>query len=205
MPGVSRSTKKAVIPSCPGAVRVSRTQRAENCAKLVQTFCPLTIHSSPRCVARVVSDARSLPDPGSGKALTPVLFAAQQPRHHLGGKRRRRVVDHRGCEHLEHRIRPGFGESATDHLFADDRAQQGGTAQSADLGGPAVAHPAGVIQRAAHPGELPHIALQRVVGAGVRSLSSSQARKPARNSSTFTAWDGRPRAGARSRARRCDG
>jgi alkylation response protein AidB-like acyl-CoA dehydrogenase len=32
MPGVSRSTKNAVIPSWPGAVRVSRTQRVEYCA-----------------------------------------------------------------------------------------------------------------------------------------------------------------------------
>ena len=67
MPGVSRSTKNAVIPSWPGAVRVSRTHRVENCAKLVQTFCPLTIQLSPSWTARVVSDARSLPDPGSEK------------------------------------------------------------------------------------------------------------------------------------------
>ena len=32
MPGVSRSTKKAVIPSWPGAVRVSRMHRVEYCA-----------------------------------------------------------------------------------------------------------------------------------------------------------------------------
>lgn len=38
MPGVFMSTKKAVIPPWPGAVRVSRTQRVEYWARLVQTF-----------------------------------------------------------------------------------------------------------------------------------------------------------------------
>ena len=71
MPGESMSTKNAVMPSCLGVsgdpVRVSRTQRFENWAKLVHTFWPLITHSSPRWVALVVSDARSLPEPGSEK------------------------------------------------------------------------------------------------------------------------------------------
>ncbi len=79
IPGVSKSTKNAVMPSWPGAVRVSRMQRVENCAKLVQTFCPLMIQLSPSCTARVVSDARSLPEPGS-----------ENPWHHCSSPRSKR-------------------------------------------------------------------------------------------------------------------
>src|SRR3954471_23757752 len=72
IPGVSRSTKNAVIASwlgVPGApVRVSRTHRVAYCAKLVHTFWPLITQLSPRCSARVVNDAKSLPEPGSEKA-----------------------------------------------------------------------------------------------------------------------------------------
>ena len=41
--------------------------RWEYWAKLVHTFWPLMIQRSPSCTARVVSDARSLPEPGSEK------------------------------------------------------------------------------------------------------------------------------------------
>ena len=71
-PGVSRSTKNAVMASWFGVsaspVRVSRMHRVAYCAKLVHTFWPLMIHSiAAVCTARVVSDARSLPEPGSEK------------------------------------------------------------------------------------------------------------------------------------------
>ena len=101
-----------------------------------------------------------------GKALTPLLATAEQPRHHFCGEFGWGVIDHRGREHLEHRIRPGFGETAADDLLADDRAKQRGPAQPADFDRPAVAHPIGVVQRPADPGELLHMALQRVVGPG---------------------------------------
>lgn len=61
------STKNAVIPSWPGAVRVNSTQRVEYWAKLVHTFWPLMIQVSPSGMARVDRDARSLPEPGSEK------------------------------------------------------------------------------------------------------------------------------------------
>src|SRR5581483_3237162 len=64
-PGASMPARKAVIPPWPGAVRASRTQRAAYWARLVQTFCPLTTQSPTRGTARVASDARSLPAPGS--------------------------------------------------------------------------------------------------------------------------------------------
>ena len=69
IPGESVSTKNAVIAWWLGVsaspVRVSKMHRCEYWAKLVQTFWPLMIHLSPRWTARVVSEARSLPEPGS--------------------------------------------------------------------------------------------------------------------------------------------
>ena len=75
-------------------------------------------------------------------------------------------------------------------LYDADWMRYGWPVEVGGLGGPAL---------------LRAIVGEEVVGPGVRSFSSSHARRPARNSSTFTAWDGRRRAGARSRARRCGG
>ena len=74
IPGVSMSTKNAVMPrwrESAGPVRVSSTQRSENWARLVQTFWPLITHleavlaSPPSGTARQRRDARSLPESGS--------------------------------------------------------------------------------------------------------------------------------------------
>ena len=74
MPGVSMSTKNAVMPRCRDSgvpVRVRSTQRSEYWARLVHTFWPLitqaaAVSGSPPCgVARHRSDARSLPVDGS--------------------------------------------------------------------------------------------------------------------------------------------
>ena len=80
IPGVSMSTKNAVMPRWRDSgvpVRVSRTQRSEKSAMLVHTFWPLIVQVlavsasppfGPRFgVARQLSDARSLPLPGSEK------------------------------------------------------------------------------------------------------------------------------------------
>ncbi len=70
MPGVSMSTKKAVIPRWADSgvpVRVRSTQRAANWARLVHTFWPLTRQPSPWRVARHMSEPRLLPVPGSEK------------------------------------------------------------------------------------------------------------------------------------------
>ena len=124
------STKNAVMPAWPGAVRVSRTHRDAYCARLVQTFWPLITQLSPRCSARVVRDARSLPEPGSGEALAPLFGAVEQPRHHVGREFGAGVGDHRRCEHLDHRVDAGFGEEAGGHLLAEDRPQHGRTAEA---------------------------------------------------------------------------
>jgi hypothetical protein len=79
IPGVSMSTNSAVIPRWADSivpVRVSRTHRCEYCARLVQTFWPVTCHPSSPRTARHASDARLLPVPGS-----------ENPWHHTSSPR----------------------------------------------------------------------------------------------------------------------
>ena len=62
------SHKKYVNPACLGTFGSVRATRIAICAFWapdVHTFCPLTIQSSPSRTARVASDARSDPAPGS--------------------------------------------------------------------------------------------------------------------------------------------
>ena len=57
-----------MIPLCLGRSGAERTisiPRSASLASEVQTFCPLTIHSSPSSSARVLRPARSEPAPGS--------------------------------------------------------------------------------------------------------------------------------------------
>jgi hypothetical protein len=70
MPGLSMSTKRAVMPlwADSGApVRARSTQRSAYWARLVQTFWPVTRQTSPDRVARHDSAARLLPVSGSEK------------------------------------------------------------------------------------------------------------------------------------------
>ena len=70
MPGLSMSTKRAVMPLWADSgvpVRVRSTQRSANWARLVQTFWPVTRQPSSVRTARQDSEARLLPVPGSEK------------------------------------------------------------------------------------------------------------------------------------------
>ena len=70
IPGLFISTNKQLIPLCLGAstsVRARSKHQWALWALLVQIFEPLTTNSSPSCTARVDSEARSLPEPGSEK------------------------------------------------------------------------------------------------------------------------------------------
>ena len=87
IPGLSMSTKSAVIPRWADSgvpVRTRSTQRCANWAKLVHTFCPLTSQPSSVRVARQARDAEVAPGARLGEALAPGLVAPQQARHHLG-------------------------------------------------------------------------------------------------------------------------
>ena len=70
-PGWSMSMTKKVMPWCLGAsgsVRARRMPQREYWAPDVQTFWPLTVHSSPSRTALVCRLARSEPAPGSLKS-----------------------------------------------------------------------------------------------------------------------------------------
>ena len=51
-----------------GSVRAMSIPKSAKCAQVLQTFWPVTTHSSPSRIARVASDARSEPAPGSEKS-----------------------------------------------------------------------------------------------------------------------------------------
>ena len=68
MPGASIGTTKVEIPRCLGAsgsVRAASQPMLELCPPEVQIFWPLITYSSPSRMARVCSEARSEPAPGS--------------------------------------------------------------------------------------------------------------------------------------------
>ena len=65
------SSAKYVRPLCfgtSGSVRATSIPRWAMCASVFQTFWPFTTHSSPSRTARVASEARSDPAPGSLKS-----------------------------------------------------------------------------------------------------------------------------------------
>ena len=67
-PGDSMSISRKLIPLCfaaSGSVRTRRNIQSALSAYDVQTFCPLTTKTSPSRTARVRSEARSDPAPGS--------------------------------------------------------------------------------------------------------------------------------------------
>ena len=105
IPGVSMSTKNAVMPrwrESAGPVRVRSTQRSEYWARLVQTFWPLITHVvAVRGVAvgnraaaqrRQVASRARLREP-----LAPHLGAREQAGDDLGGELGRREVDERSA------------------------------------------------------------------------------------------------------------
>ena len=169
IPGVSMSTKNAVMPrwrDSAGPVRVSSTQRSEYWARLVQTFWPLITHvDAVRGVAvgngaaaqgREVAAGARLREP-----LAPHLGAREQAGDDLGGELGRREVDERRREHLDQREEPGIGEVARRERRAELGAQHRRAAEAADALRPSVAHPARVEQDRLHPLHLGDVVVER--------------------------------------------
>ena len=218
MPGVSMSTKNAVMASWLGVsaspVRVSRTHRVrvlgEAGPHLLAVDDPLI---AAFCTARVVSDARSLPEPGSEKPWHHVSSPRQQPRHHLGGQFGRRVVDHRRAS-APRASSTGPGRSSPRPTISSPTigAQDRRTAEPARRLRPAVAHPAGVVQRPQHAGDAapgarrasgPRRRCQVVLVEPGSQRRAERRRVRTGQSSALRAF--RSRAGDRSRGRRCAG
>ncbi len=70
-----------------GSVRASRTAKSARSAHVVQIFWPVITQSSPSRSARVDSEARSLPDPGSLNSWHQISSARV-----IGGRKRRRCA-----------------------------------------------------------------------------------------------------------------
>ena len=99
--GSRMSTMKKVIPRCFGAsgsVRAIRMPKSACWALEVQTFWPSTTHSSPSRTARVASDARSEPAPGSLKSWHQHLLTGQQRLEIALLLLRRAVLHQRGSD-----------------------------------------------------------------------------------------------------------
>ena len=91
IPGVSMSTKNAVMPrwrDSAGPVRVSSTQRSEYCARLVQTFWPLITHVD--AVAGVAVGDGAAAAATRGRCRCP---GSENPWHHISAPESRRGHD----------------------------------------------------------------------------------------------------------------
>ena len=85
-PSLCISSRKYVMPLCLAAlesVRASRAPHWENCAAVVQIFCPVIRHPPSTLVALVVRLARSDPAPGSENSWHQI----NSPRN-VGGRKR---------------------------------------------------------------------------------------------------------------------
>ena len=171
MPGVSMSTKSAVMPrwaESTGPVRVSSTQRCAYWARLVQTFCPRTLHPSRVLVARQDSAARLLPVPGSEKPWHQVSSPRSKRGTLAAARSGDAKVDHRGRQHFGHRIDAGLHEVAFGQRLSEVGAEQRRFAETAHRLGPAVPHPPGIEQLSLDGGQLGHLLVE---GAGATALS----------------------------------
>ncbi len=169
MPGVSMSTKNAVIPrwrESAAPVRVRSTQRSEYWARLVQTFCPLiTQLDAVRAVAVRHGAARERREVAARarlrEALAPHLGAREQARNHLCRELGRREVDHGRREHFDQRVDPRIDVVAARDRRAELRSQHRGATASADALRPSALHPAGFEQDRFHALHLRDVFVER--------------------------------------------
>ena len=129
---------------------------------MVQTFWPVTTHSSPSRTARVFSEARSEPEPGSEKPWHQISSADRIGGEEallllLGAVGDDRRPAHREAEHVGHLRRAGARDLLVEDRLLDERG-----ARAAVLGRPAQAGPAALVQRPL-PGA-PELECVRVAG-----------------------------------------
>ena len=190
IPGVSMSTKNAVMPrwrDSAAPVRVSSTQRSEYCARLVHTFWPLITHVARRGRVAVGNRAAAQRRRGRCRSRAPRSPGTTSPRRRAGGARPRpraagaREVDERRREHLDRaRTSPGSVEVAGRERRAELGAQHRRAAEPADALGPAVPHPARVEQHRLHPLHLRDLLVERSRSARTAARARPRARRATR-------------------------
>ena len=108
------SSAKYVRPLClgtSGSVRATSIPRSAMWASVFQTFWPLTTHSSPSRTARVASDARSEPAPGSLKSWHQTSSPVKSGRRSGRARVSVRVRHDRRCGEVQPEAVPaGLGE-----------------------------------------------------------------------------------------------
>ena len=171
IPGVSMSTKNAVMPrwrESAGPVRVSSTQRSENWARLVQTFWPLITQSSgrarrrrPRATARQRSEARSLPESGSEnpwhQSSAPESRRGTTSAASSGGAKSMSV----GASTSIKEKRPGSARSRSARAAPSSVRSIGGPPRPPTRSRPAALHPARLEQDRLHSLHLGDVIVER--------------------------------------------
>ena len=170
---------------CAPAARRSRPPRRGE----VQIFDPVTTYSSPSRTARVRSEARSLPAPGSEKpwhhTSSPRRIGGQEPRPLLGG-----ALDHDGGAGVQEpdEVHPDIGRMGPLELLQVDELLDRTGTPTAALDGPVDAGVAGVEEHALPGGVVgaPGGPVETTTACGPRvgTTSASQARSSARNASS---------------------
>ena len=138
-------------PLCLGAsgsVRATSMHHFEYWAKVVQTFCPVTTHSSPSLTALVFSEREVGARLRLGEALAPDLLGGEDRLQVallllLGAVRDHDRAAHREAEHVGRRRRLGAGISCDEDRLLDQRR-----AAAAVLLGPGDPGPAGLVELA---------------------------------------------------------
>ena len=202
IPGVSMSTKNAVMPRWRDSGGPGARQQHAAVGVLRQAGPDLLAVDHPRRRGRGVAVGNGAAAQRRevaararlGEALAPHLGARQQAGDDLGGERGRREVDQRRREHLDEREEPGVGEVAGRERGAELGPQHRRPAEPADALRPAVPHPARVEQDRLHALHLRDLLVERAGrgdsgGASSSWCASSHAWSSARKSAI-----GRPRA-----------
>ena len=136
MPGVDMSTRKQVMPSCLGAaglVRARQMPQSASLAMVVHTFWPVSDQPPSTRSARVASDARSEPAPGSENSWHHVSSWRSDGAMNCSCWARGAVGDERGQHpprHLQVRAADAGGpELLVDHQLLERAGRPGPTAR----------------------------------------------------------------------------
>ena len=204
IPGVSMSTKNAVMPRWRDSavpVRVSSTQRSEYCARLVHTFWPLTTHVDAVVGVAVGNRAAAQRRRGRCRCPAPRSPGTTSPRPTAGGGRPRPRAPGGaksmsvGASTSMSENRPGSARSRAASAAPSSVRSSGEPPSPPTALGPAVAHPARVEQDRLDALHLRDLLVERSRG----GVGGARARRGARRA-TRAARRGSRRSPARALA-----